>query len=112
MARVEICVDTVGKAAIIPWWMAALGYERVEADDRDLVDPAGEGPVVWFQEVPEAKAVKNRMHLDVYLSRAEALERRALLVELGGRHVGQGRDFWVVTDPEGNELCLCWDDRS
>lgn len=109
MARVEICVDTVDKEAIIPWWVEALGYERVVADDRDLVDPDGAGPVVWFQEVAEAKSVKNRLHLDVYLTASEALARRDRLMELGGAWVGQGPDFWVLTDPEGNELCLCWD---
>jgi 4a-hydroxytetrahydrobiopterin dehydratase len=111
MARIEICIDTVDKDAILPWWMAALDYEQVLADDRDLVDPTGKGPVVWFQEVPEAKTAKNRVHIDVYLTAEEALRRRDMLVRMGGRHLGSGEDFWVLADPEGHEMCLCWDDR-
>lgn len=109
MARVEVCVDTVDREAIIGWWLVALGYVRVPEDGRDLVDPVGAGPAVWFQEVPEAKSLKNRLHLDVYLPKEEAKRRRDALVELGGRWIDQGPDFWVMTDPEGNELCLCWD---
>ena len=109
MARIEVCVDTVDREAILEWWLVALDYVRVEEDGRDIVDPTGDGPAVWFQEVPEAKSVKNRLHLDVYVTAAEALRRRDGLVSLGGRWIDQGPDFWVLSDPEGNELCLCWD---
>ena len=109
MARVEVCVDTVDVEGILAWWLVALEYVRVDEDGRDLVDPTGEGPAVWFQVVPEPKSVKNRLHLDVYVTAQEALRRRDALVALGGRWVGQGSDFWVLEDPEGNELCLCWD---
>lgn len=109
MARIEVCVDTVDREAIIGWWLAALDYVRVPEGGRDLLDPTGDGPAVWFQEVPETKSTKNRLHLDVYVSKEEALRRRDTLVGMGGRWVDQGPDFWVLTDPEGNELCLCWD---
>ena len=35
-----------------------------------IVDPDGDGPRILFQRVPEAKAVKNRVHLDVRAGRA------------------------------------------
>ena len=110
MARIEVCVDTVDREAILEWWLTALDYVRVDEDGRDIVDPSGAGPAVWFQEVPEAKSVKNRLHLDVYVSADGGPATGATCwSRLGGRWVGQGPDFWVLTDPEGNELCLCWD---
>jgi 4a-hydroxytetrahydrobiopterin dehydratase len=40
-------------------------------------------------------------------------ERRAAAVEAGGRVLhNEGRAFWVLADPEGNEACICtWQDR-
>jgi predicted enzyme related to lactoylglutathione lyase len=58
--------------------------------------------------VPEEKAVKNRVHLDVKVpDRAAEIER---LVELGGNRVRDaeedGEAWTVMQDPEGNEFCL------
>lgn len=65
---------------------------------------------ILFQQVPEPKTVKNRVHLDVWVgegARERELER---LVTAGATflHRGQqGPHQWVtVADPEGNELCL------
>ena len=41
--------------------------ELYMGDDR-LVDPAGHGPRLWFQQVPEGKVVKNRLNLDLRIS--------------------------------------------
>jgi len=49
-----------------------------------LFDPVGHGPALWFQQVPESKAGKNRLHLDLYpTGRDDALplERRVEIVE-------------------------------
>jgi hypothetical protein len=68
------------------------------------------GRRILFQAVPEAKTVKNRVHLDV---RVGAENHEALLAELTARgatflHRGtQGPHGWItIQDPEGNELCL------
>lgn len=86
------------------------------------MDPAGEGPRVFFQRVPEGKTAKNRVHLDVNVSqRGLALDERAERREIVARHVerlkGLGATYVrevdepngycvVLQDPEGNELCV------
>ncbi|CQD19603.1 lactoylglutathione lyase family protein [Mycolicibacterium conceptionense] len=83
-------------------------------------DPSGIGPRLFFQRVPEAKTVKNRVHLDVRVGegldgqeRVEALEAEcARLVALGAVRVrlipadGIDESFIVMQDVEGNEFCL------
>jgi 4a-hydroxytetrahydrobiopterin dehydratase len=108
VARVEVCIDCADPEALIPFWLAALGYIR-DRDPRGIVDPAGEQPSVWFQRVPESKSVKNRLHLDLYLAdQAAAEQRRDELVGLGATAVAEYVDFWLMADPAGNEFCLCW----
>lgn len=67
-------------------------------------------PRVLFQEVPEAKSMKNRVHIDLRLAGGDAEAVRARLVERGATelHDGQqGPNRWVtMTDPEGNEFCV------
>ena len=102
-----ICIDCHDEDTLLRWWAAALRYvER----DRALYDPDGQGPYVWFQPVPEAKTVKNRVHLDLMLPRHEAAAKRDLLIALGGRLLDETETFWVLADPEGNEVCVCVDD--
>lgn len=88
--------------------------------DDSIVDPAGEGPRIWFQVVPERKSIKNRLHIDVNASggreapldlRRERVEAEAQrLVSLGARRLHtvseEGLDHYAVamTDPEGNEF--------
>ena len=86
-----------------------------------IEDPAGDGPRVFFQRVPEGKAGKNRVHLDVRAApglsgdeRMAALEAECeRLVALGATRVRRfepapptSAGFIVMTDPEGNEFCL------
>ncbi|WP_328558519.1 VOC family protein [Streptomyces coelicoflavus] len=81
-------------------------------------DPTGVGPRLYFQRVPEGKAAKNRVHLDVRVGtglvgteRLAALEaERARLVPLGAVHVRtlyDGNDACIpMMDIEGNEFCI------
>ena len=63
-----------------------------------------------FQTVPEAKTVKNRMHLDVRPSGSMAAEVGAARSEIGATaitRVDEGGSFWTVMgDLEGNEFCV------
>lgn len=72
-------------------------------------DPGGR-PRMLFQDVPEPRAVKNRVHWDVRLGGADREQTRARLEGRGARFVGehsQGPHTWcVMTDPEGNEFCI------
>ena len=78
------CADPVGLAT---FWGAMLGQEFDEAlgdpvHYLGLVPTVPGAPVVSFQRVPEAKTVKNRLHLDVVVEDVEAASAR--VVELGG----------------------------
>lgn len=78
-----------------------------------IVAPAGSPPGtprVLFQEVPEPKAGKNRVHLDIRTGDEDAEAIRARLVERGATVLHEGRQGphrWVtMVDPEGNEFCI------
>ena len=73
-----------------------------------LIDPSGLGPHVYLQQVPEARANKNRLHLDIVVpSLPDAVEHA---VQLGAARVEERRTaytwFVVLADPEGNLFCL------
>jgi hypothetical protein len=83
-----------------------------------LADADGVGPRLLFHRVPEPKLTKNRLHLDVRVSRGSSgTERPAVvdaevrrLVAIGGTHLRTVADetdyFAVLQDPEGNEFCV------
>lgn len=78
-----------------------------------IVAPAEVGsgsPRVLFQWVPEAKAVKNRVHLDIRTGDADVVAVREGLVQRGATVLHEGRQgphTWVtMADPEGNEFCV------
>jgi hypothetical protein len=89
-------------------------------NDADaIIDPEGAGPRIFFQRVPEGKAAKNRVHLDIAQAPRETPpeERGRLrqleserLQALGATQVGEYEEMgsaWIVMqDPEGNEFCL------
>lgn len=117
-------IDCLDPDALVPFWAAALGYRPIDVPGLDayrvLLPPAGpdgvrppQAPVVALQLVPEARAGKNRVHLDIHPD--DVWERAALLEALGGRRLGEpvtdlvdvlGTWWIVMADPEGNELCL------
>ncbi|UUU34034.1 glyoxalase/bleomycin resistance/dioxygenase family protein [Streptomyces sp. CA-210063] len=89
------------------------GYAAVRHPD-DPYDPftgIGKGRRLLFQDVPEAKTVKNRLHIDIH---AEPGGRDALatrLETLGATRVeefdkGPAGHWWLMRDPEGNEFCV------
>jgi 4a-hydroxytetrahydrobiopterin dehydratase len=114
----EIAIDALDIPAVLPFWRAVLGYEdeRPPAPDAlpALVDPAGSGPSVWFQQMDAPRPQRNRIHLDVSVPHDVAEARVAAALGAGGRLVDDSRApaFWVLADPEGNEACVCtWMDR-
>ena len=146
--RFQLVIDCKDPELLARFWAAALGYVLEPPPDgfatwddfrRDIglpdsylgigadsiVDPRGEGPRIWFRVEPEAKVVKNRLHLDVHASggtgttdrsaplatrkqRVDAEARR--LADLGATITGalgaEGLDHYAVgmKDPEGNEF--------
>jgi hypothetical protein len=87
--------------------LRAAGIDDPEDDPTVLLEPAVPGPRLWFQRVPEPKAVKNRVHLDLAADDPAGELRR--LVSLGAAVVATQPppvNLTVLLDPEGNEFCL------
>lgn len=142
--QVQVTFDCADPAALAAFWREVLGYAeeppppghdsweaaleafgvpREEWNSRSACrDPDGVGPRLFFQRVPEGKAAKNRVHLDVRTApdlrgeeRMTALEAEcARLVALGATRLTRFEPesslgeigFIVMQDPEGNEFCL------
>ena len=111
-----LCIDTADPAALATFWQSALGWRRTfVAEDQVVLEPPegskedGVVPDLLFLRVPEEKAGKNRLHLD--LRPEDQAAEVARLEGLGARRadVGQGPDVsWVVmADPEGQSSTCC-----
>jgi len=113
----EIAIDAMDIAAIRPFWRAVLGYgdEPGRAGPADaIVDPAGQLPAVWFQQMDKPRPQRNRIHFDVTVAHDEAEARVKAALDAGGVLVSDAaaRSFWILADAEGNEACVCtWQDR-
>ena len=139
--KIQIVFDAAEPEKLAEFWGLALGYvvepppegfESWEASPgrsgyrksefgevASRVDPAGEGPRLYFQRVPEGKTAKNRVHLDVRVAGREVRgeERKRLVSERVERLVQAGATLaWrtndvrgssvTLYDPEGNEFCV------
>jgi predicted enzyme related to lactoylglutathione lyase len=117
--RVTVVLDCHDPDSLVEFWSVALGYTLADKlDEYRVLVPApmhgptpaeAHGPVLVLAQVDEAKAGKNRMHLDAHPEDAEAHITR--LQRLGGTLVGERVERWgiwwqVLADPEGNELCV------
>ena len=83
---------------------------RHPADPFDPTSGVGHGRRLLFQDVPEGKSGKNRLHIDVHAGPGGLDQLVVRLEELGAtrvREVDQGPagHWWVMQDPEGNEFC-------
>ncbi|HET7350908.1 MAG TPA: VOC family protein [Marmoricola sp.] len=141
--EVQVTFDAGDPGALCAFWCEVLGYQLQapppgfddwdsflesvgvppeRRNDRSAALPVdGEGPRLFFQKVPEGKAAKNRVHLDVRAAPGlEGEERMAALQAEADRLIGLGANqvrrfepdppmeagFIVMQDPEGNEFCL------
>ncbi|TFC62552.1 MULTISPECIES: VOC family protein [unclassified Cryobacterium] len=112
-SRADVAIDCTDAEAVRPFWRVGLGYvESGPADDIELRDPRGGGPKVWFQHMEIQRTERNRIHLDVYVPVADCEDRVQDIIDVGGVLLTDEHapDWWVLADPEGNELCVCsWD---
>jgi hypothetical protein len=138
--QVQVVLDAGDPGSLAQFWAQAMGYVvqpppegfgswqeflagiGVPEDQWDrasaAVDPEGVGPRFFFQKVPEPKAGKNRVHVDLQPGAGQPPDKRPdvvradvqRLVGLGAtvvREVAEMGEFWIVlTDPEGNEFCV------
>ena len=117
----DIVFDCRYAPALARWWVQVLedysiapyGPDDPHPDEDPSVlvlpGPAG-GPRLWFTQVPEPKAVKNRVHLD--LNAEDPVAELARLIGLGARVQWETDGLTVLADPEGNEFCLDKDQAS
>ncbi|NUK08957.1 VOC family protein [Streptomyces lunaelactis] len=143
----QLTIDCSDPQRMVTFWAEALGYvpepppgghatwraywASMGVPETDLpagagdipesiIDPAGRGPRVWFQQVPERKVAKNRWHfdlkvgggrdipLDVRTQRVKATVER--LVKAGATVLrskdepAMGLYAAAMQDPEGNEF--------
>lgn len=107
LSQTQIAIDARDIAAILPFWQAVYGYERVDEDE--LADPTKSGPSIWFQATNERRDQRNRIHIDVDVPADQAEERVRAAVAAGGRLVTDeyAPAWWVLADAEGNEACVC-----
>ena len=140
---IQITFDAADPGALAEFWAAALGYviesppgdfeswdealtafgvpEELWNSRSAIVDPDGDGPRVFIQQVPEGKTAKNRLHLDLRAApglegddRMAALEAEcSRLTALGATRLYRvdpdpplENGFLTMADPEGNEFCL------
>lgn len=145
--KIQITIDAADPDTLARFWAFALHYKLEEPpDDSDswfeywrrrglpdeelvgvdgyesVVDPDETGPRIWFQQVPEPKTIKNRLHLDLTVSGGRSVpfaERKKRvdaeverLISAGAsmawEHDDESIDHYAATlrDPEGNEFCV------
>jgi predicted enzyme related to lactoylglutathione lyase len=107
-----LVIDTTDPQQLARFWCALLDVQ-VEANIGDgqflVLSKAADGLTLGFQQVPEAKSGKNRLHLDLIVKDLDAAT--AEVETLGGRWLepGNTRDLegfqWrTMADPDGNEF--------
>ena len=110
-----IVIDSTDPAAVADFWQQALGWSGRQSGERgEAIIHAQQGETVYgppsivFQPVPEARTVKNRVHLDFYSPDQDADVARLEALGATRVDVGQGpsRSFVVLADIEGNEFCV------
>jgi hypothetical protein len=105
-----VVADCADPRAMARFWGQAIDWtvHEVTDDYAGLRSSRGVGPYLEFIRTPDAKTVKNRVHLDLrpYPGDDQAAEV-ARLRALGAADidVGQGDVSWTcLADPEGNEF--------
>lgn len=105
----SVVIDVNDLEVMRSFWQATLGYVEDHASDDwiKLVDPNEKGVTVALQLVPEPRAGKNRLHLDLYAQNQMAeVERLEGLGASRERGPNEDEDFVVLADPEGNLFCV------
>ncbi|MFE9245093.1 VOC family protein [Nocardiopsis sp. NPDC006938] len=109
----NIAIDCTDAYALARFWTEVTGrplHPDDEPGEPETQVLLAQGPVLHFNQVPEVKQDKNRLHLCLRpeTSREREVER---LLGVGATFVGDHRrpdgSGWVVlADPEGNEFCV------
>ncbi|MFF7988795.1 VOC family protein [Kitasatospora xanthocidica] len=109
----NVAVDCTDAYELALFWSKVTGRPLHPEDrpgSRETEVQLAEGPVLFFNQVPEGKTVKNRIHLCLRpeTSRDQEVDR---LLGLGATLLNDlrnpdGSGWAVLADPEGNEFCV------
>src|SRR5688500_12802170 len=104
----SVTFDCADALKVATFWAAALGGELDEdsTPEKAYVEaPGWGGPNLWFQQVPEPRTAKLRMHFDLRATTSiEAEVERLTALGATVQHVQE--ELTVMQDPEGNEFCV------
>jgi predicted enzyme related to lactoylglutathione lyase len=104
----SVSFDARDALALATFWAAVFGSDVDEdsTPEKAFVEAAGwGGPNIWFNQVPEDKTAKNRMHFD--LRAPGAVDDEVVrLQRLGATVAWRDRTTATMRDPEGNEFCV------
>ena len=105
----QVVIDCAEPRRLAEFWMAFTGFEVSHAGDDWFSIRAPDGSArIGFQQVPEDKVVKNRVHIDFAAKDEETTAKR--IEDLGATRRWVSDDpqdpFVVLADPEGNEFCV------
>ncbi|GGK67765.1 VOC family protein [Ornithinimicrobium pekingense] len=101
---VQLTFDATDAAAVMPFWVAALGYEP--EGEEDTVDPWRRHPPIWWQDMDVPRPLRNRIHLDSVAPQPVATAALEAVRGLGASSVAEHGYYATVADPEGNEVDL------
>jgi len=106
-----LTIDCLDPRPLVSFWQQLVGGDLVvdSADDYLLLENVPAIGTMGFQQVPEAKLVKNRVHLDLEvpdIDAAIASSTRIGATRHGTVHEEPSNFFQVMSDPEGNEFCF------
>ena len=103
--HIQVSIDALAIPDVMPFWREALGYEFRRDTNEDVVDPRGRGPSFWFQQMVAPRTQRNRIHVDIAVPPEQTEARIAAVLAAGGRRADPDHP-WILSDPEGNEVCL------
>lgn len=108
LQTVQVTIDALVRAEVVPFWRALLGYDHRAGSPEDLTDPRRRGGPFYFQRMDEPRPQRNRVHVDVWVPYDQAEARIAAAIAAGGRLVNddEAPGHWVLADQEGNEACV------
>lgn len=136
----QVVMDAARPHELADWWAETLGWQVEPSDEafiRRMIEEGlateadtttHRGVLVWksgaairhldgagrsrvlFQQVPETKTVKNRLHLDVRTGPDSVEDVAAGLAARGATELYRGQEgpyHWItMADPEDNEFCV------
>ncbi|ADB29634.1 conserved hypothetical protein [Kribbella flavida DSM 17836] len=106
-----VVVDCADPLTLGRFWQHLLGGELRKDHHEEFFELRGGAVGLDFAQVPEAKQVKNRLHLDLRVDpaqRQQAIDHALALGATTADDLYDGDRWQVMRDPEGNEFCIVW----